>query len=156
MTQIVYALIESVDEDLTDKIIPDAKSFGIEKIFGISKGIKNDIEAINSVDKMVEKSKHAEIDSKFNAKFYPHLPKEFTFNHDHELADGFYADKLEMVEAQRMIKRVNFLDDDGETIGQFSVCARGSANIIEAMMTNNDVDDRHLTHETVSNPLTLH
>ena len=156
MTKYSYVLIESTDRDLTQKIIPDAQSLGIEKLFGISKSLKGDITAINAVDTMTAKTGHDSKDDKFNAKFFPHLPKEFTFNQDHELTAGFHVDKIEAMEAEKMIKRVNFLDEDGEIIGQFSVCEKGSSNPLQAMLEGYEEADRHMTHEVVSNPLTLH
>lgn len=151
MTQSYFVSLECTDPDITEAFIPMASKYGIKSVMGISDPIPCDIVAINSTTKLEEKLSGSNVDSRFNQKFFPHLPDEFCFGENiDELAVPEI--KNEHAEHNFILKKAVVRDEDSELICQISACLRPNDNPLVEMFQETD---KHFTRESVSSSFIL-
>lgn len=151
MTQSYFVSLECTDPDITEAFIPMASKYGIKSVIGISDPILCDITTINSTTKLEEKLCGSNVDSRFNQKFFPHLPDEFCFGEDIDespLQDAKNKD----AEHNFILKKAVIRNEDDEPICQISACIRPNENPFAEMFQETD---KHFTRESVSSSFIL-
>ena len=151
MTQSYFVSLECTDPDITEALIPMASKYGIKSVMGISDPILCDITTINSSAKLEEKLYGSNVDSRFNQKFFPHLPDEFCFGENID-EPSTPAIKNEHAEHNFILKKAIVRNEDSELICQISACLRPNENPLVEMFQEND---KHFTRESVSSSFIL-
>ena len=153
MKESFFVSIECSDPDVTTKIIPGAKAYGIESVMGISDSFDTDISSINASEKIAKCLVGTEhkVEDKYNQKFFPHLAERFCFG---EFLDSEYPQdpRSEYAENNFMLKRLNLRDEEDELICQVAVCVRSNENPLTSLFQEND---HHFTQESVSSSFVL-
>lgn len=151
MTQSYFVSLECTDPIITEAFIPTASKYGIKSVMGISDPIMCDIATINSSTKLEERLSGANVDSRFNQKFFPHLPNEFCFGENIN-EDPTPEIRNEHTEHNFILKKAVVRDEDQELICQISACLRPNENPLAEMFQEND---KHFTRESVSSSFIL-
>ena len=149
MTSQYFVSLEASTPELTKIILPGAEKYGFDTVLAISENFKFDIEAINLASEVGKCfNGHEGLEEKFNVKFFPDLPQEFTFG------DKFvdeYDSREEFIENSYVLKTINVnVDDEREAF--IAACVKPSENPIADMMKD---ADHHFTKQNVSTKVVL-
>jgi len=148
MTTRYFVTLETHTPELTKLALPGAEKYGIETVLAVSENFKFDIEAINLATSIAKCFDGQNVEEKYNIKFFPDLPEQFTFG-DKYISD--YDSRDELIENSFVLKSI-FVEVDYEKEACVSACIKPSDNPIAEMMK--DVD-HHFTKENVSTKTVL-
>lgn len=149
MTSQYFVTLEARTPELTKIVLPGAEKYGFETVMAISENFKFDIQAINLATEVAQCFKgHEGLEEKYNIKFFPGLPKEFTFG------DEFineYDTREDFIENSFVLKSMNVTVDD-EREAFVSACIKPSENPIADTFKEMD---HHFTKQNVSTKVVL-
>ena len=149
MTSRYFVSMEASTPELTKIVLPGAEKYGFETVIAISENFKFDIEAINLASQVGSCFKgHEGYEEKYNVKFFPDLPQEFTFG-DKSIDD--FDTREEFIENSFVLKMTNVIVDD-EREACVAACIRPSENPITEMING---ADHHFTKQNVSTKVVL-
>ena len=148
-----FVSLEVHDKNLTERILPRAKEFGLESVTGMSGNLDTDIEGIHisqSLKSKIDVSGFG-IEEKYNRHFFGHLPQDHTFNNPFERPSYEHEQQI-MVERHFMMHKFRFRDEEeDEILGHIFVCEKPThtklAELNQGTIGDEEDDPRFLSRQ---------